>query len=66
MRSKMNFVYFFNGLLLYLYCTVQQQYLMCKTLQPARSSGNITDEMIEQYLKHHKEGPNSDQKFILE
>ena len=32
----------------------------------AWSSGNITDEMIESYLEHHKEGPNSDQNFILE
>ena len=32
----------------------------------AWSSGNITDEMIEHYLDHHKEGPNSDQNFILE
>ena len=32
----------------------------------AWSTGNITDEMIEQYLEHHKEGPNSDQNFILE
>jgi len=30
------------------------------------SSGNITDEMIQEYLDHHKEGPNSDQNFILE
>ena len=30
------------------------------------STGNITDEMIEEYLNHHKEGPNSDQNFILE
>ena len=30
------------------------------------SSGNITDEMIQQYLDHHKDGPNSDQNFILE
>ncbi|MES1223414.1 MAG: IS200/IS605 family transposase [Bacteroidota bacterium] len=30
------------------------------------SSGNITDEMIQDYLDHHKEGPNSDQNFILE
>ena len=30
------------------------------------STGNITDEMIQQYLEHHKEGPNSDQNFILE
>jgi putative transposase len=32
----------------------------------AWSTGNITDEMVEQYLEHHKEGPNSDQNFILE
>lgn len=32
----------------------------------AWSTGNITDEMIQQYLDHHKEGPNSDQNFILE
>jgi putative transposase len=32
----------------------------------AWSTGNITDEMIEQYLDHHKEDPNSDQNFILE
>jgi putative transposase len=32
----------------------------------AWSSGNITDEMIQQYLDHHKEGPNGDQNFILE
>lgn len=32
----------------------------------AWSSGNITDEMIQEYLDHHKEGPNSDQDFILE
>jgi putative transposase len=30
------------------------------------STGNITDEMIQQYLDHHNEGPNSDQNFILE
>ena len=30
------------------------------------STGNISDEMIQQYLEHHKEGPNSDQNFILE
>ena len=30
------------------------------------STGNITDEMIQEYLEHHKEGPNSDQNFILE
>ncbi len=32
----------------------------------AWSTGNITDEMIEKYLEHHKDGPNSDQNFILE
>ena len=32
----------------------------------AWSTGNITDEMIQQYLEHHKQGPNSDQNFILE
>ena len=32
----------------------------------AWSSGNITDEMIQAYLEHHSEGPNSDQNFILE
>ena len=32
----------------------------------AWSTGNITDEMIQQYLDHHNEGPNSDQNFILE
>ena len=30
------------------------------------SSGNITDEMIQKYLDHHKDNPNSDQNFILE
>ncbi len=30
------------------------------------STGNITDEMVQEYLEHHKEGPNSDQNFILE
>ena len=32
----------------------------------AWSSGNITDEMIDNYLDHHRDGPNSDQNFILE
>ncbi len=32
----------------------------------AWSSGNITDEIIQAYLEHHKEGPNSDENFILE
>ena len=32
----------------------------------AWSAGNITDEMIMEYLDHHKEGPNGDQNFVLE
>ena len=32
----------------------------------AWSTGNITDEMIQAYLEHHKDGPNSEQDFILE
>ena len=32
----------------------------------AWSTGNITDEMVQEYLNHHKEGPNTDQNFILE
>jgi putative transposase len=32
----------------------------------AWSTGNITDEMIQAYLEHHKEGPNTDHNFILE
>ncbi|MDZ4072911.1 MAG: IS200/IS605 family transposase [Sediminibacterium sp.] len=32
----------------------------------AWSTGNITDEMIQAYLEHHKDDPNSDQDFILE
>ena len=32
----------------------------------AWSTGNITDEMIQEYLNHHNDGPNSDQNFILE
>lgn len=32
----------------------------------AWSTGNITDEMIQAYLEHHKDGPNSEQEFILE
>ena len=32
----------------------------------AWSTGNITDEMVQDYLNHHKDGPNSDQNFILE
>jgi len=30
------------------------------------STGNITEEMINQYLDHHKEIPASDDNFILE
>ncbi len=30
------------------------------------STGNITDEMVQEYLNHHKEGLNSDQNFTLE
>ena len=32
----------------------------------AWSTGNITDEMVQHYLDHHKDGPNSDESFILE
>ena len=32
----------------------------------AWSSGNITDEIIQAYLEHHKDGPNSEENFILE
>ena len=32
----------------------------------AWSTGNITDEMIDKYLEHHKQNPNSDDNFILE
>lgn len=32
----------------------------------AWSTGNITDEMVQEYLNHHKESPNGDQNFILE
>ena len=30
------------------------------------SVGNITDEILQNYLTHHKELPNSDENFILE
>jgi putative transposase len=30
------------------------------------STGNVTDEMINSYLEHHKSQPNSDENFILE
>lgn len=32
----------------------------------AWSTGNITDGMIQNYLDHHRDGPNTDQNFILE
>jgi len=32
----------------------------------AWSTGNITDELIQEYLEHHREGPNGEQNFILE
>lgn len=32
----------------------------------AWSTGNITDEIIQEYLNHHSEGPNNNQNFILE
>lgn len=32
----------------------------------AWSAGNITDEMIDEYLEHHRDAPNSDENFILE
>ena len=32
----------------------------------AWGTGNITDEMVQEYLEHHKEGSNTDQNFILE
>ena len=30
------------------------------------STGNITGEMINSYLEHHKSQPNSDDNFLLE
>ena len=30
------------------------------------SVGNITDELLQEYLDHHKESPNGDENFILE
>ena len=30
------------------------------------SVGNITDELLEAYLNHHKEKPNGEENFILE
>ena len=32
----------------------------------AWSTGNITDEMVQDYLEHHRERPNGDENFILE
>lgn len=32
----------------------------------AWSTGNITDEMVQEYLDHHKDSPNGEQNFILE
>jgi len=32
----------------------------------ALSSGNITDEMVNNYLEHHRDNPNGDENFILE
>ena len=31
----------------------------------AWSTGNITDEMVQEYLEHHREHPNGDENFIL-
>ena len=30
------------------------------------SVGNLTEELLEGYLNHHKESPNGDENFILE
>ena len=30
------------------------------------STGHITDEILQSYLNHHKDRPNSDENFILE
>ena len=30
------------------------------------STGHITDEILQSYLNHHKDQPNSDENFILE
>ncbi len=32
----------------------------------AWSTGNITDEMVQEYLEHHRDRPNGDENFILE
>ena len=39
---------------------------LCGIGYGAWSTGDITNEMVQNYLEHHKEGPNSDQNFILE
>ena len=32
----------------------------------AWSTGNVTDEMVDEYLEHHRDSPNSDENFILD
>jgi putative transposase len=32
----------------------------------AWSTGNITEEMVQEYLEHHRDHPNGDENFILE
>jgi len=32
----------------------------------AFSTGNITDEIVQEYLEHHRERPNDDENFFLE
>ena len=32
----------------------------------AWSTGNITDEMVNEYLEHHRKGPDDNDDFILE
>lgn len=32
----------------------------------AWSTGNITEDMVQDYLEHHRERPNGDENFILE
>ena len=32
----------------------------------AWSTGNITEEMVNEYLEHHRKGPDSSDNFILE
>ncbi|MCO5290636.1 MAG: hypothetical protein M9959_02740 [Chitinophagaceae bacterium] len=48
---------------------MKKRYWMCllgHLKYGAWSSGNITDEMIQNYLEHHRDNPNSDENFILE